>query len=198
MTFDHRFVSLALAGALAACSSSEPEPEPAAAPPAAPAAEPAPAEAQAEADPHSDHAEVAAEHARRAQDPQPIRALEDGARVFGAEVTDREATALATIVSEPSRFDGQVVKTEGVIAQVCQRMGCWMELAAAEGERAVRVPMAGHSFFLPKDVAGRRATVEGTFEVAELDESAREHLREEGAQAADSALAITATAVIVH
>lgn len=181
------FVFAAGVGLLAACASAGPRPQA----PAAEVAEPALAEPAAEADRH-------AEHARGWHDPQPLRELEDGSRVFGSELSDRETTPLATIVQEPDRFDGQVVKTEGTIAQVCQRMGCWMEITAGEGGQAVRVPMAGHSFFLPRDVAGRRATVEGTVEVAELDAETREHLEEEGARAADSALSIAATAVVVH
>lgn len=186
-------LGLAFAAVLAACSSADPQP--ATAP--TEGTEAAAAEPQAEHGDHGDHGDHG-EHAEASNAPQPVRELEDGARVYGSEPSDREVTALADIAAEPARFSGQVVKTEGTVAQVCQRMGCWMELQAAEGSQAVRVPMAGHSFFLPRDIAGRRATVEGTVEVSELDEATQEHLREEGAEAADQALAIEATAVVVH
>ena len=177
---------------LAACSSSEPRTanaEPVAQAPAA----------SAEAEPAApSHDEQEAEHAEASRAPQPVRTQEDGSRIFGAEPSDREAVALSSIMAEPQRFAGQVVKTEGEIAQVCQRMGCWMEITAGEGGEAVRVPMAGHSFFLPRDVAGRQAVVEGTVAVAALDEATAEHLREEGAQATDQALSIEATSVVVR
>ena len=61
--------------------------------------------------------------------PEPTRVLEDGSRLFGSEMSaERETTPLATIVASPDQFEGQVVKTEGEISQVCQSMGCWMEL----------------------------------------------------------------------
>ena len=179
-------VSLASVLVLAACSSSDP-------PPAASA----PAATEPE---HAEHApsHEAQEASHAAQSPSPVRTLDDGSRAFGAEPSEREATALAAIMASPARFQGQIVKTEGEIAQVCQRMGCWMEITAEADGTAVRVPMAGHSFFLPRDVAGRRATVEGTVNVETLDDATAEHLREEGAQATDQALSIEATTVVVH
>jgi hypothetical protein len=166
--------------ALAACTSSEPV---------------SPAASQ-----QSPAAETHAEHAEQASGQAPARTNADGARVFGDELDQAmEVTALTAVIASPAEFSGRVVKTEGVISAVCQRMGCWMELrpTAAEGP-AIRVPMAGHSFFLPRDVAGRRATIQGTVAVEPLDEATREHLESEGAQATGEALSIEATGVVVH
>lgn len=116
---------------------------------------------------------------------------------FGDELSDRETTTLASITDDPQQFAGQVVKTEGEITQVCQRMGCWMEMRA-EGAPAVRVPMAGHSFFLPRDASGRHATIEGEVALRELSDAEREHLASEGAQVVASALQINATGVVLR
>ena len=116
---------------------------------------------------------------------------------FGAALSDRTLTQLAEIAGDPERFNGQVVKTEGEITQVCQRMGCWMEMRS-EGAPAVRVPMAGHNFFLPRDCAGRRATIEGEVAIRELSDAEREHLASEGAQAVAQTLQISATGVELH
>jgi len=130
----------------------------------------------------------------------PVAVNEDGSRLFGAEITEEQSvTPLADLLTRAAEFNGQVVKTEGVISQVCQRMGCWMELRVdAEGSAGVRVPMAGHSFFLPRDVAGRQAVVQGQLTVAELPEDHQEHLREEGAELATGNVQIEATGVIVR
>ncbi|MCB9594426.1 MAG: DUF4920 domain-containing protein [Sandaracinaceae bacterium] len=130
--------------------------------------------------------------------PEPARVLADGSRLFGAELSERDDTPLSTILGDPSTFDGQVVKTSGEISAVCQAMGCWMELRADAESPGIRVPMANHAFFLPRDLAGARATIEGTVTVAALDDATREHLESEGAQAAGSELSIEATGVIVH
>ncbi|MEZ4339707.1 MAG: DUF4920 domain-containing protein [Sandaracinaceae bacterium] len=131
--------------------------------------------------------------------PQPARVLADGSRLFGAELSEeREDTPLASIIADPSAFDGQVVKTSGEISAVCQAQGCWMELRPDTDSPGIRVPMANHAFFLPRDLAGARATIEGTVSVTALDEETRAHLESEGAQAAGSELSIEATGVLVR
>lgn len=120
-------------------------------------------------------------------------------RTFGtAPDESRPITALSSILAEPERFRDQVVRTEGEIAQVCQRMGCWMELREDANGPAVRVPMAGHSFFLPRDVSGRRAMLEGRVAMRELSAGERAHLESEGASATASALSIEASGVVVR
>lgn len=148
---------------------------------------PAPAHAEGEA----------AERDEDAQ-PEPTRTLADGTRLFGEELSEIAETSLADIVSEPSRFDGQSVKTAGEITSVCQSAGCWMEIRVDADSPGIRVPMAGHNFFLPRDVVGSRATIEGQVIVAELSAEDREHLESEGAQAGGSEISIEATGVLVH
>lgn len=130
---------------------------------------------------------------------EPAAEAEGTERVFG-EAPDRARplTPLASILAEPDRYRDQVVRTEGEIAQVCQRMGCWMELRESPEGPAVRVPMAGHRFFLPRDVAGRRAMLEGRVAMRALSQAEREHLESEGASATASALSISATGVVVQ
>jgi hypothetical protein len=130
---------------------------------------------------------------------EPAVEAEPGERMFGeAPDRTRPLTPLASILAEPERYRDQVVRTEGQIAQVCQRMGCWMELRDGEEGPAVRVPMAGHRYFLPRDVAGRRAMLEGRVAMRALSQGEREHLESEGATATASALSITATGVVVQ
>ncbi len=130
--------------------------------------------------------------------PEPSRVMDDGSRLFGGDLdAAREVTSLAEIIASPDQYEGQVVKTEGEIAQVCQAMGCWMEIRTDENSPGIRVPMAGHSFFLPRDLAGSRATIEGTVHVAALSDEEREHLASEGATATDQDVSIEATGVLV-
>ena len=125
--------------------------------------------------------------------------LEGAERLFGAAPDRaRPLTPLTSILAEPERYRDQVVRTEGRIAQVCQRMGCWIELREGEEGPAVRVPMAGHSYFLPRDVVGHRAMLEGRVAMRALSQGEREHLESEGATATASALSIAATGVVVQ
>jgi len=176
---------------LAACSQDAAPPPSAAGETVAPPGTPDPGEAP--------RAAAAPAAAAPAGERAPLRTLDDGTRVFGREMTQQaEMTALAAMMAEPGSYADRVVKTEGEIARVCARMGCWMELRADAGSPAIRVPMAGHSFFLPMDVAGRRATVEGRVSVRPLSAGMKQHLREEGAEATELALSIEATSVYVR
>lgn len=131
--------------------------------------------------------------------PTPTEVYADGSRLYGekpGEGTDR--VALAELMADAGAYDGRTVRTEGEIAQVCQAMGCWMELRPGADDEAIRVPMAGHSFFLPKDVAGRRATVQGRVKVRAPSPEVQAHLRAEGALAAAQPVSLEATGVVVH
>jgi hypothetical protein len=87
----------------------------------------------------------------------PIRALSQ--KKFGTGITESSNTALASLISEPSKFSAKTVRTEGVVSAVCQSMGCWMEITDDSGQAHIK--MAGHSFFIPKDASGHRAVVQG-------------------------------------
>lgn len=78
---------------------------------------------------------------------------------LGAPLRGSQKVSLADIAKSSSRYANATVTTEGRVTAVCQAMGCWMEIGDANGEAHVR--MSGHSFFIPKTAAGRRAVVEG-------------------------------------
>ncbi|MCC7535460.1 MAG: DUF4920 domain-containing protein [Deltaproteobacteria bacterium] len=146
------------------------------------------------------HPGNAAAQPERPRDPRaPVATRTDGTRVFGREGALTSSVALPEILGEPSRFAGQTVKTTGVVRQVCQRMGCWMELAA-EGSQArpVFVRMAGHAFLLPRDVVGRRATAEGRIAVRPLSPNEIAHYNSEGASLAEGATTVELEATTVE
>lgn len=131
--------------------------------------------------------------------PTPTERLADGGALYGAPFDDDlPRVDLPDLLAHADRYEGQVVRTEGQVARVCQAMGCWMELREGEDGDPIRVPMAGHAFFLPKDAAGRRAEVAGRIEVAALDPEQQAHLRAEGAQAASQPVSLTATGVVLR
>jgi hypothetical protein len=68
--------------------------------------------------------------------------------------------SLTSIAKDTQKYAKTMVKTEGRVSAVCQAMGCWMEIVDTNSEAHIR--MSGHSFFIPKNAAGRRAVVEGT------------------------------------
>ncbi len=103
-------------------------------------------------------------------------------RLFGQAPTEQgETVALTDIVSDPGQWAGKTVLVEGTIGKVCERKGCWMDLS--QGGVSVRIPMAGHSFFLPQDVVGHEALVQGTVRLVEPEGEGAEAAHDEGAHA---------------
>lgn len=98
---------------------------------------------------------------------------------FGAPITEAKAVALTEVASAPDKFKGQAFVTTGTVGSVCQHQGCWMTLTDEQGEAFIR--MAGHSFLIPKDAAGKKARVMATLEDAsEPTASACSEGKEEG------------------
>ncbi len=79
---------------------------------------------------------------------------------LGAPITETQTVSLAELRRNPGQYANRTIRTEGVVAAVCQAAGCWMQLSDEAGRAHVR--MHGHAFFIPRNATGRRATVQGT------------------------------------
>jgi len=141
-----RTISLLVVTALFGCIRENPTPQVQPEPTARTTAARTEAHAAPAADPHAPAAPTA---------PAPSGT----AQALGAPITVTETTALAAIAAHPAQYAGRPVRTEGVVSAVCQAAGCWMQIADAE--QRVHIKMHGHSFFIPRNAAGRRARVQG-------------------------------------
>jgi hypothetical protein len=68
------------------------------------------------------------------------------------------------------------VAVEGVIVRSCKKEGCWMEMAAKEGGKSVRVTFGDHAFYIPLNSAGMKVKAQGTFKTKTLSKEHVEHL----------------------
>ena len=133
---------------------------------------------------------------QKAAEPPAAKVVDE--RHFGAPFSiPGRPTQVAEILKEPEKSLGQKVKCTGTVAQVCQAMGCWLELRAVNEGPGLRVPMAGHAFFVPKDIVGRSAVVEGVLEKQALSAGQLAHLQGEGLTATGP-LFLEATSVLVR
>ncbi len=74
---------------------------------------------------------------------------------------------------------GPKVRVKGTVASVCQKAGCWMVLQ--DGVTEARIFMREHRFFLPKDIAGKSAEVEGTLRAKTVSPQFAKHLAADAA-----------------
>jgi hypothetical protein len=110
-------------------------------------------------------------------------AAEEKGTKYGAGVTLEQGVTVAELLAKPETHLGKTVRVDGVVMAVCQNMGCWMEIADNEQSPGIQFKVEDGVIVFPKDGKGRRASAQGTFEVApSADEHAAEHT-EEHAQA---------------
>jgi hypothetical protein len=121
-------------------------------------------------------------HSEAAARTSPAGSLKPGVVLVRGDPLPRNQAAqpLSAVLSKPE--DGKTVLVEGVVRRACSRMGCWMELAPAEGGAGVRVTFKDYGFFVPLDSAGSTAKVQGTVEVKTVAATEVEHLESEGAK----------------
>ena len=103
---------------------------------------------------------------------------------LGKPLTAKETLSIATLLSHPDDYVGKTVQVNGKIAEVCQMMGCWMELTNDAGQK-VRIKVEDGDIVFPKDSPGKQAIAEGKFAKIELTreqavEQAREAAEETG------------------
>ena len=100
-----------------------------------------------------------------------------GSETFGKPLGDAPKVPLAEIVKTPEAFLGKTLRTEGRVSAVCAMKGCWMTLN--QNDRTVRVTFKDYGFFVPKDIAGATAAVEGVFSVTTIPEATAKHYASE-------------------
>ncbi len=104
-------------------------------------------------------------------------------RDFGAGITLREVVPVSVAAADPDAYADRPVLLRGRVTDVCQKKGCWTVLA--DGAQFVRVRFADYGFFVPKDIRGRTALVEGRVEAKTLSEAQARHYAEESGTAVD-------------
>jgi hypothetical protein len=119
-------------------------------------------------------------------------------RKFGQGVTlDGPVLDVKTVLANPEPYVGKKLKCEGTVARVCERAGCWLELQGETQAGGLRVPMAGHAFFVPQEIVGKHAVIEGELTAVGLSPEAKAHLEGEGLKAV-GALSLSATGLVVR
>lgn len=102
---------------------------------------------------------------------------------LGKPLTAKDPLPLATLLAKPADFVGKTVQVKGKITEVCQMMGCWMDLTNDAGQK-IRIKVNDGEIEFPKDSAGKMAVAEGRFDKIELSkEQAAARAEEEAKEA---------------
>jgi len=86
---------------------------------------------------------------------------------LGKPLTAKEPVALATLLASPADYVGKTVQVKGKIVEVCQMMGCWLDLTNEDGQK-IRIKVEDGEIEFPKDSPGKMVVAEGRFSKLEL------------------------------
>jgi hypothetical protein len=102
---------------------------------------------------------------------------------YGEAITLSTLTHIAAILATPDAFVGERVLIQGVVADVCDHMGCWMDILGEAAGQKIQVKVDDGVIVFPQDATGHRARVEGVVEKVERTEAealaAAQHRAEE-------------------
>ncbi len=87
---------------------------------------------------------------------------------LGKPLTLKEPVSVAAVMEKPDAWVGKTVQVKGKVTEVCQMMGCWMNLVDAASGKSIRIKVNDGELVFPKDSPGRMAIAEGKLSKQEL------------------------------
>jgi RecJ-like exonuclease len=124
----------------------------------------------------------------------------DGVRI-GGEIHTQQSVRFSVVEAQPDQFVDQTLLIEGTVQAVCQKRGCWMQIADGGGGTAMaRWAKGCGSFAFPMDSVGKRVLVQGAFYRKTFSQEAVEHMQSEAGrdlEIARDGYELATTAVIV-
>jgi len=109
---------------------------------------------------------------------------------YGDTISEDGAIAVADLMSVMNGKDSVEVKLSGNVNSSCQKKGCWMKMDMGDGQE-LRVNFRDYSFFVPKNLNGEFAVVEGKAYVDTLDVPYLRHLAEDAGKSPEEIEGIT-------
>lgn len=87
---------------------------------------------------------------------------------LGSELTLSEVTAVSVLLETPEEFVGREILIEGKVADVCPKMGCWMDIENKDGSETFQVKVKDGEIVFPVSAKGKMARVQGVVEAIEM------------------------------
>ena len=106
---------------------------------------------------------------------------------YGESITLDKVTPVSAIIDDPQAFIGERVLVEGMVVEVCEQKGCWMDIASDRDFEKVQIKVDDGVIVFPLSARGKQALVEGVVEQLELSyeqavEEAKHKAEEQGAE----------------
>jgi hypothetical protein len=109
---------------------------------------------------------------------------------FGEGVKKGNVITTAEINKQLGDSTKKDMKVTGEVVLVCQKKGCFMNLAMPNGE-TMFVNFKDYAFFMPKDLAGRKVVIDGFAERKETSVEDLKHFAEDAKKSPEEIAKIT-------
>jgi len=80
---------------------------------------------------------------------------------LGKPLALKQQIAIDKLVAAPDKYVGKVVQVKGSVRDVCQHMGCWMELVDPATSKGIRIKVEEGVIVFPPEAVGKMAIAEG-------------------------------------
>lgn len=87
---------------------------------------------------------------------------------LGKPLELKQQTPIADLEKKPGDYVGKTVQVRGKVTEVCEKKGCWMNLADPATNSRVRIKVKDGEIVFPKEAIGKMAVAEGKFVKIEL------------------------------
>ena len=111
-------------------------------------------------------------------------------KTFGEGVKKGNVITTAEIESKLGENTKKDMKVTGLVTLVCQKKGCFMNLAMPDG-KTMFVNFKDYAFFMPKDLAGKKVVIDGFAERKETSVEDQKHFAEDAKKSAEEIAKIT-------
>lgn len=106
-------------------------------------------------------------------------ALPNGMHI-GVQMQPKATVRLSVVDATPEKFFEQTLLVEATVTGVCQKMGCWMKIEDDGHAAMVRWESGcGGKYAFPKDAAGKRVLIQGSFYRKKISEADAQEMESE-------------------
>ncbi|MDP3313486.1 DUF4920 domain-containing protein [Lutibacter sp.] len=83
---------------------------------------------------------------------------------YGKKLTLKEKTSISELYKNPKKYVGKTVQVEGLIIKVCEKRGCWIDIASDKEFEKIRLKVEDGVIVFPLEEKGKKIIAEGVFE----------------------------------
>lgn len=109
---------------------------------------------------------------------------------YGKNITLSDTVEVSELLDNPEAYEGKAVLIRGNVVDVCQKRGCWIEVAGDRPYEKITVKVNDGEIVFPLSAKGSHAVVEGMVERIDLTQEQavkwKAHQAEEKGEAFDS------------